>query len=164
MAHALLLGNGAFREFSPHSSHMPAAPYRINLKDSGSAFNSKRILLLEDDEMLKGIVREFLESNFYEVVAVNNGVEGVRAVMKEDFDVIICDMMMPKLPGDMFFTAVERMRPHLCRRFIFVTGHRGNPKINEFIKQVKGTMLAKPFHMDDLLEAVAFVQVKTAVR
>lgn len=126
--------------------------------------NTKRVLLLEDDEMFKTIIKEFLESNFYEVIAVNNGAEGVRAVLKQEFDVVICDMMMPKLPGDMFYTAIERMRPHLCRRFIFITGHRGNPKINDFIKQVRGTMLAKPFHMDDLLEAIAFVQVKTAIR
>jgi CheY-like chemotaxis protein len=124
----------------------------------------KRVLLLEDDEMLKSVIKEFLEGNFYEVVAVGNGAEGVRAVLKQEFDVIVCDMMMPKLPGDMFYTAIERMRPHLCRRFIFITGHRGNPKINDFIKQVKGTMLSKPFRMDDLIDAVAFVQVKSATR
>jgi CheY-like chemotaxis protein len=143
---------------------MPVLPKRINIKDSGSAIHAKRILLLEDDETLKGVITEFLESSFYDVVGVCNGVEGVRAVLKQEFDVIICDMMMPKLPGDMFYVAVERMRPHLCRRFIFITGHRGNPSINDFIKRVKGTMLAKPFHMEDLLEAIAFVQVKTAIR
>ena len=136
----------------------------IAKKESSSVIETKRVLLLEDDEMFKGIIKEFLESNFYDVIAVNNGAEGVRAVMKDEFDVIICDMMMPKLPGDMFYTAIERMRPHLCRRFIFITGHRGNQKINDFIKQVRGTMLTKPFHMDDLLEAVACVQVKGVVR
>jgi DNA-binding NtrC family response regulator len=139
---------------------MQTVPSRVNIKDSCSMIETKRVLLLEDDEMFKGVVKEFLESNFYDVTAVSNGAEGVRAVLKDEFDVIICDMMMPKLPGDMFYTAVERMRPHLCKRFIFITGHRGNPKINDFIKQVKGTMLAKPFHMDDLLETVAFVQVR----
>jgi DNA-binding response OmpR family regulator len=143
---------------------MPVVPHRIHFKETGSSIHTKHILLLEDDEMLKGIIKEFLESNFYDVVAVTNGVEGVRAVLKAEFDVIICDMMMPKLPGDMFYTAVERMRPHLCKRFIFITGHRGNPKVTDFIKRVGGTMLAKPFHMDDLLEAIAFVQVKTAIR
>jgi len=123
---------------------------------------TKRVLVLEDDEVLMGAVREYLEAHFYEVVAVANGVEGVRAIMKQEFDVILCDMMMPKLPGDMFYTAVERMRPHLCRRFIFITGHRGNPKINEFINKVKGMMLPKPFHLADLLEAVAFVQIRSA--
>jgi len=114
--------------------------------------------------MLQSAVREFLESHFYDVVAVNNGVEGVRAVLNQDFDVIVCDMMMPKLPGDMFYAAVERMRPHLCRRFIFITGHRGNPKINDFIKQVRGTMLPKPFRMDALIDAVGIVMVQPARR
>jgi DNA-binding response OmpR family regulator len=132
--------------------------------EPNSPSHTKRVLLLEDDELFKGIIKEFLESNFYDVVAVGNGTDGVRAVLKEDFDIVICDMMMPKLPGDMFYTAVERMRPHLCRRFIFITGHRGNQKVNDFIKLVKGTMLNKPFHMDDLLEAIACVQVRTAVR
>jgi len=120
---------------------------------------TKRILLLEDDETLKDAIKDFLEANFYEVVSVSNGAEGVRAVLKDDFDIVICDMMMPKLPGDMFYTAVERMRPELCRRFVFITGHGHNPKINDFIKKVRGTMLAKPFHLDDLLDTVACVQV-----
>jgi len=125
---------------------------------------STRVLLLEDDEMLKAAVKEYLESHFYDVVAVSNGAEGVRAVLKQEFEVIVCDMMMPKLPGDMFYTAIERMRPHLCRRFIFITGHRGNPKINEFIKQVRGTILVKPFRMDELLDAIGIVQVQAATR
>ena len=142
---------------------MPIVPHRINPIAPGGT-KIKRVLLLEDDEMLKNVIKEYLEGNFYEVSAVSNGAEGVRAVLKQEFDVIVCDMMMPKLPGDMFYTAIERMRPHLCRRFIFITGHRGNPKINDFIKQVRGTMLAKPFRMDDLIEAIAFIEVKAATR
>ena len=68
---------------------------------------------------------------------------------------------MPKLSGNLFYLSVKKMKPHLCSRFIFITGHACNPKINDFIKQVKGTVLLKPFQMDDLLEAVTFVQVKT---
>ena len=136
----------------------------IPADEENVAAKYKRVLLLEDDEMLKTAIKEYLETNFYEVVAVSNGAEGVRAVLKQEFDAIVCDMMMPKLPGDMFYTAVERMRPHLCKRFIFITGHRGNPKVNDFIKQVKGAMLNKPFRMDDLIEAVALVQVKSTNR
>ena len=122
----------------------------------------RKVLLLEDDVMLQDAVKEFLESHFYDVTAVSNGVEGVRAVLNDDFDIVVCDMMMPKLPGDMFYTAVERMRPHLCRRFIFITGHRGNPKINDFIKQVRGTMLPKPFRMEARIDTVALVLVQAA--
>jgi DNA-binding NtrC family response regulator len=143
---------------------MPNAPKPIPADEENHAAKFKRVLLLEDDEMLKTAIKEYLETNFYEVVAVSNGAEGVRAVLKQEFDAIVCDMMMPKLPGDMFYTAVERMRPHLCKRFIFITGHRGNPKVNDFIKQVKGQMLNKPFRMDDLIDAVALVQVKSTNR
>ncbi len=139
----------------------------LDVSDSFSAampsMVKRRILLLEDDPQFKEIMKEFLSSHGFEVVAVQNGVEGVHEVLASDFEVILCDMMMPTLPGDMFFRAVERMRPHLCDRFIFMTGHRGNPKINEFIRVVNGTMLAKPFHVEDLLEMIAFVQVRMAV-
>ena len=121
------------------------------------------VLLLEDDPQFKDIMHEFLSSHGYKVACVQNGVEGVHKVLANDFEVILCDMMMPTLPGDMFFRAVERMRPHLCNRFIFMTGHRGNTKVNDFIRTVNGTILSKPFHVDDLLEMIAFVQVRTAV-
>jgi DNA-binding NtrC family response regulator len=123
----------------------------------------RKVLLLEDDEAFKAIMRDFLVDNGFEVVAVQNGVEGVHEVLAHDFEVILCDMMMPTLPGDMFFRAVERMRPHLCDRFIFMTGHRGSAKVSEFIRGVNGTMLSKPFQVDDLLEMIAFVQVRTAI-
>ena len=118
----------------------------------------KRVLLLEDDETLSNMIKEFLESNLYEVVTVPNGAEGVRTLRKEEFDIIICDMVMPKLPGDMFYFAVKKTKPHLCHRFLFITGYPDNTRITDFIKEVNGTMLAKPFEMDELLEAVTFVR------
>ena len=142
---------------------MPSLPSsRTQVEDSNKTPQTRRVLLLEDDLAFQAAIQAFLELHFYEVVAVPNGADGVRAILKEDFDVIICDMMMPKLPGDMFYTAVERMRPHLCRRFIFITGHRGNPKVDDFIKKVKGTMLPKPFQMHDLMETIGFVNVQSA--
>ncbi len=133
------------------------------LPEPSSSEPKGSVLLLEDDPQFKEIMQEFLGSHGYRVSCVQNGVEGVHEVLANDFEVILCDMMMPTLPGDMFFRAVERMRPHLCNRFIFMTGHRGNPKVNEFIRNVNGTMLSKPFHVDDLLEMIAFVQIRTAV-
>jgi DNA-binding response OmpR family regulator len=128
---------------------------------AAGASASRKILLLEDDATFQDIIRDFLVSHGYDVVAVRNGVEGVREIMSSDFEVIICDMMMPNLPGDMFYLAVERMRPYLCGRFIFITGLRDNCKLSDFIRKVNGTMLHKPFHVDDLLEIIGFVQVKS---
>src|SRR5438067_13828404 len=90
---------------------------------------AKKVLLLEDDPAFKEIMTDFLKESGFAVVGVTNGVEGVHQVLASDFEVLLCDMMMPTLPGVMFFRAVERMRPHLCDRFIFMTGHRGNTKV-----------------------------------
>ena len=121
---------------------------------------TKKILLLEDDDLVGRFVKMALESKSFEVVKVENGVEGVREIKDHDFDAIICDMMMPKLPGDMFYLAVQRMKPHLCERFIFMTGFKDDAKILDFIKRVNGAILIKPFKVDDLLEMIAFIQVR----
>ena len=128
-------------------------------EDSASSGN-KKVLLLEDDPAFKEIMTDFLGETGFKVVAVQNGVEGVHQVLANDFEVILCDMMMPTLPGDMFFRAVERMRPHLCDRFIFMTGHRNNTKVNDFIGNVNGTILTRPFHVDGLLEMIAFIRIR----
>lgn len=140
---------------------MQLTPSTLPEPAADRATETRKILLLEDDDTFQEIIRDFLQSHGYEVVAVKNGVEGVREIMAGDFEVVICDMMMPNLPGDMFYLAVERMRPHLCNRFIFITGLRDNSKVVEFIRKVNGTVLHKPFHVDDLLEIIGFVHVKT---
>jgi CheY-like chemotaxis protein len=121
----------------------------------------RKVLILEDDPAFKEIMSTFISENGYGVVAVQNGVEGVHEVLASDFEIILCDMQMPTLPGDMFYRAVERMRPHLCDRFIFMTGYRGSGKASDFISAVNGTVLIKPFHVDDLLELFAFVELRT---
>jgi CheY-like chemotaxis protein len=133
----------------------------LRLQPDPSAIGKKKVLLLEDDPAFKEIMSTFINENGYAVVAVQNGVEGVHEVLASDFEIILCDMQMPTLPGDMFYRAVERMRPHLCDRFIFMTGYRGNGKATDFITSVNGTVLIKPFHVDDLLELFAFVELRT---
>src|SRR5882762_9319653 len=96
----------------------------------------KRILLVEDDSDLSILLKDYLEAYFYRVTAAANGVEALKAVMDSDYDVIICDMVMPKMPGDMFYYAVQRTKPHLCERFIFVTAHGESPRVQEFLNQV----------------------------
>lgn len=116
----------------------------------------EKILILEDDQDFSAVLKDFLESVPYDVVTVENGVDGVREIMKHDFSVIVCDMMMPKLSGDMFYWAVQRVKPEACDRFIFITGYRTDPKIDRFIREIRGTILPKPFHMDLLRETIAF--------
>ena len=115
----------------------------------------KSILLLDDDEQLAEALKALLESHNFVVTVAYNGVEGVREVMSIDFDVIICDLLMPQMNGEMFYLAVQRTKPHLCNRFVFITGHSDNPKIEEFIKRVNGLVLLKPVQIDELVRMIS---------
>ncbi|HEX8311846.1 MAG TPA: response regulator [Chthoniobacteraceae bacterium] len=122
-----------------------------------SELEIKSILLLDDDPDLADTLKLLLESRNFVVTTVSNGVEGLREVMSLDFDVIVCDMMMPAMPGDMFYLAVQRTKPHLCSRFLFVTGHGDNPKVNDFLKRTDGLVLFKPVLTEDLVRMVSLV-------
>lgn len=124
--------------------------------------NIKKVLLLDDDGELKTLVKDFLQTQFFLVTAVSNGIEGLQLVLKNNFDVILCDMKMPNLSGEMFYRAVERSKPHLCQRFIFITGSVGNPAMNEFFVQTGAKVVAKPFQFSGLLEAISEIIKKTA--
>ncbi len=121
---------------------------------TGSASQRKRMLLLEDDKQLSGFIKEFLASESWIVVAVENGVEGFLEIQKSDFDAIVCDIVMPKLSGDQFYRAVEGAKPHLCSRFIFLSGMSTDSRIIAFIKEVRAPVLGKPFDLHRLIGAL----------
>ena len=129
------------------------------LDGSGEGLASAcKVLLLDDEAEFANMVKVFLEtSGPYHVTVAGDGVQGIKQIMAMDFDIILCDMIMPNLAGDMFYRAVERTRPHLCKRFIFMTGHQGNAKINEFIRQVHGLIMWKPFELHTLIEAIQVI-------
>lgn len=134
--------------------------FELSAEDYG-ALERKQVLVLEDDLELTRLLREVLQAHAFQVITAKDGVEGLKHVMAGDFDVILCDLMMPNLPGDMFYLAVQRARPHLARRFVFMTGHRADPKWDAFARKVGALILWKPFQMQDLIDALHGVIRKT---
>lgn len=122
----------------------------------------KSILLLDDDIELADTLKHLLESHNFVVTTVKNGVEGLHEIMRLDFDIIMCDILMPQMAGDMFYIAVQRTKPYLCDRFIFITGHADNPKVTEFLDKVDAFALFKPVPAEELIRSISFVLKKTA--
>lgn len=142
--------------------YVQAAPKTYEISDDLTPPEPKRVLILEDEVALSSVLKDFLEGNSFLVTVVASGAEGLQKILQTDYDTILCDMVMPNFPGDMFYLAVERVRPHLCRRFIFMTGHLGDPQIDAFIRRVRGLMLWKPFQLHEVLEAVKTVVKKAS--
>jgi DNA-binding response OmpR family regulator len=122
----------------------------------------QKVLLLEDRDDFREVLHDYLSSRSFQVTSVPSGVEGLREIMKDRFDLIICDMMMPQVGGEMFYWAVTRARPAAGQRFIFFTGHQNDPKINFFFERVKATVLIKPFKLEALDSAIREVVRKLA--
>jgi DNA-binding NtrC family response regulator len=142
----------------------PAGEKTYEVDEDDLPITSRPVLLVEDDdeftEMLKGV----LEVNGYRVITAKDGVEGLKKVMADDYEVILCDLMMPNLPGNMFYMAVEKTKPAMAKRFIFMTGHKADPKMSAFLKQTRALALFKPFQMHDLLEYMKAVVRKNRAR
>jgi len=120
----------------------------------------RRVLLLEDRDDFREVLHDHLVFRSYGVTSVRSGAEGLREIMKGAFDLIICDMMMPQVGGEMFYWAVTRARPATAQRFIFFTGHKNNPAMEFFFRRVNATVLNKPFKLAALDSAIDGVLLK----
>src|SRR4051794_462026 len=129
-----------------------------------SELEIKNILLVDDDVSLAAALKELLEAHNYLVTSAYNGMDALREVMEMDFDVIICDMMMPQMPGDMFYLAVKKTKPELCDRFLFITGHVDNLKIDEFLRTHDGLVVYKPVLTQELVRMMQLVMKRAADR
>src|SRR5438552_6271111 len=122
--------------------------------------SAQKVLLLEDRDDFREILCDHLVSRLFQVTSVPSGVEGLREIRKGAFDLIICDMMMLGMGGEMFYWAVTRVRPATAKRFIFLTGHRNNPAMEFFFQRVNATVLIKPFKLAALDSAIHGVLLK----
>lgn len=113
-------------------------------------------ILVVDDEpgLLKVIAR--LLSTQYHLTTVSGGQEAIDAIVKREgkFDVIICDLNMPKPDGSDLYHYVASHYPPLKQSFIFMTGGAFTPEISEFMKSVSCHRLEKPFSTAALITMV----------
>ncbi|MCI5064587.1 Flp pilus assembly complex ATPase component TadA [bacterium] len=85
--------------FSPEQ---PSPSEIAPTSDSRGLFHQPKILLVEDDNDQREIYSSILESEMFEVATATDGREALEFLMKEAVDLVICDMMMPRLDGDQF--------------------------------------------------------------
>jgi two-component system OmpR family response regulator len=115
----------------------------------------KAVLLVDDDRDLVGALQSALISDDFLVDVAYDGQEASLKVKIQQYDAIVCDLMMPKLRGDEFYQQVVAQRPELAARFLFITGHATDDQIvRRFLSTVPARYLLKPFSVQELIEAV----------
>ncbi|MGE0592050.1 MAG: ATP-binding protein [Vicinamibacterales bacterium] len=112
------------------------------------------VLLVEDERPLAAAVVELLRDHGLIVEWASDGERALERVQHGLFDVVICDLRMPRLDGMAFYRAMTATRPELARRVIFVTGDVADPEAERFLAESECRWLAKPFRNADLLRRV----------
>jgi DNA-binding response OmpR family regulator len=121
-------------------------------KDNGQKAG-KRILLVDDDAEIVESLRLALEGNGYTVLVARDGNQGLALSERENPDLVILDMMMPKRSG---FLVLEKMRRtrDTPMRVIMITANEGSR--HKAYAEMLGVddYIRKPFPMDRLIESV----------
>ncbi len=112
------------------------------------------ILIVEDETALANAVTDALRDAGYLVDRAADGEEALVKVQARAFDLVICDLKMPRLDGQSFYRALSAAAPGFARRVIFVTGDVAGTDAEKFLMSTGCRWLAKPFRLGDLLRAV----------
>jgi two-component system, cell cycle sensor histidine kinase and response regulator CckA len=113
--------------------------------------NSRARILIIDDEPLLGQTLRFAFQDKHDVEVASSGREAlVRLGTDADFDLVLCDLMMPDVSGEHVYRAVSEHTPGLLPRFVFMTGGAFTERAQEFLAQFAGRQLEKPFNIDEV--------------
>jgi signal transduction histidine kinase len=112
------------------------------------------ILLVEDEAALAAAVTDALRDVGYLVDRAADGEEALIKVREQSFDVVVCDLKMPRLDGKAFYRTLAAATPGLAKRVIFVTGDVVGTDAEQFLEESGCRWLSKPFRLADLLRAI----------
>jgi DNA-binding response OmpR family regulator len=114
----------------------------------------KRILLVDDDPEIIESIRFALKTKGHEILVARDGNQGLAMAEREDPDLVILDMMMPKRSGFLVLEKLRRTRP-VPMRVIMITANEGSR--HKAYAEMLGVddYIRKPFPMDRLIDSVA---------
>ena len=117
----------------------------------GNQLLPRKILIIDDEESIRALLDEYLEIVGFEVRTAASGFEGLDAMKKDDFGLVICDVSMPGMDGFQVFEKVLQSKPD--QNFLFITGYNiENSK--KHLKEKSLGLLRKPFQLDDLFTII----------
>lgn len=111
----------------------------------------KRILIIEDDKAIAELERDYLEINGFEAVISQNGMKGLEQALREAFDLIVLDLMLPGIDG---FEICKKMREKKDTPIIMISARKDD------IDKIRGLglgaddYLTKPFSPNEMVARV----------
>jgi two-component system NtrC family sensor kinase len=149
------LPTGTHADLSPSPATLVPAP--------AERVEHLRVLVVDDEPHILHYMQATLESWGHEVVLARDGSQALKIALMQPFDLIICDLRMPRLGGREMFQTLARMHPAVADRIIFATGDTVRGDTLRFLEELGRPFLQKPFKLDALRRVLAGVE-KAGVR
>ncbi|NLN24227.1 MAG: sigma-54-dependent Fis family transcriptional regulator [Bacteroidetes bacterium] len=113
-----------------------------------------KILIIEDEAAIRRVLTKILseENKTYEIVEAEDGLEGIEKIKNEDFDLILCDIKMPKMDGIEVLEATKKIKPEIP--IIMISGHGDLDTAVQAMKMGAFDYISKPPDLNRLLNTV----------
>ncbi|MBZ5537997.1 MAG: response regulator [Acidobacteriia bacterium] len=117
------------------------------------AHRPERILVVDDEALVREATVELLSELGYEVVAVPDGDEALnRITQKEEYDLVLLDIQMPRLNGHETLTRLREVKPHL--KVLLTSGHSPSENVEDLLQRYQCGFLQKPYRLADISRMV----------
>ena len=123
----------------------------------------KKVLLIEDDLILRENTAELLEFSDYEVITASNGKIGLDMATNHLPDIIVCDIMMPELDGYGVLEALAKNNDTKYIPFIFLSAKTERQDVRKGMDLGADDYISKPFQEDELVSAIESRIAKAAI-
>jgi len=132
-----------------------AIPYQVSLADkpAQSSVNAEKILIVDDEPALRELTREILTIAGYTVLIAGDANAALAILEKEAVDVMLSDIIMPKMNGYDLAKIVSEKYPGT--KIQLASGYSSEQAINESQEKLHRNILRKPFRSSDLLNTIA---------
>jgi len=122
-----------------------ATPAPAEPDATGDVIRGKRVLVVDDEPLVAGLLVDLLEGDGHRVEVAADGRAALAAVRKRGFDVIISDFKMPGLDGAGLYEGLARQDPRLRERLVFISGDTLTPDTRRFLASTGAPTVDKPF-------------------
>jgi CheY-like chemotaxis protein len=136
---------------APAAAPLPLAPPPADLAERRPRH---RVLVVDDEAAIVRLLSEALEP-IAQVTCETTSRRALDLLLSEaQFDVVLCDVMMPGLTGIDLHEQVARQRPELAAKFVFMSGGTYTARARDHLERVANPRLDKPFRVAQLIEVI----------
>jgi two-component system, NtrC family, sensor kinase len=121
---------------------------------SGQTERRKKILLVDDEDSILSMLSDSLSQEGFDVSSTIDGQKALELLDTEDYDMIITDVKMPGISGIHIYWFIEKKKPHMLDKIVFITGDIIDSTTRSFLKSIDNPYFTKPFDVKKFISIV----------